>query len=442
MEITMQTLPIHTEVVSSHIEELGLKSLKTASIREVRRLVNNLEQKTGTSFIHMEMGIPGMKTPEVAIEAEIKALKAGCASLYPDVEGTPELKHEMSRFIKNFLDLSVSPRSCVPTTGSMHGGYIAMMLAGRVNHNKDTVLFIDPGFPVQKQQAKIIGLRQQGFDVYHYRGDKLEGKLRSYLATGKIACIVYSNPNNPSWICLNQKELKIIGELATEYDCIVIEDLAYFAMDFRKEISKPGGPNFQASVGKYTDNYILLISTSKSFSYAGQRIGILGVSDRLFNANFDALTDYFSSPNFGHSLVYGALYGMSAGITHSTQYGLAALLKEVNEGRYNFYNDIKHYGHIATLVKPLFTESGFQITYDKDEDVPLADGFYFTVSYPGFTSEELVNELLHYGISAVPLSITGSTREGIRACMSLITEEQIPVLASRLALFKKNHPVP
>jgi hypothetical protein len=53
---------------------------------------------------------------------------------------------------------------------------------------------------------------------------------------------------------------------------VVIEDLAYFGMDFRKDISKPGVPPYQPTIAKYTDNYILLISTSKVFSYAGQRI--------------------------------------------------------------------------------------------------------------------------------------------------------------------------
>ena len=61
----------------------------------------------------------------------------------------------------------------------------------------------------------------------------------SYLAQGNIAAIVYSNPNNPAWICLTEDELRTIGELATRYDAIVIEDLAYLCMDFRKPLGRP-----------------------------------------------------------------------------------------------------------------------------------------------------------------------------------------------------------
>ena len=69
-----------------------------------------------------------------------------------------------------------------------------------------------------------MGQKFETFDVYDFRGNKLKEKLESYLKKGNISAIVYSNPNNPSWICLKEEELRIIGELATQYDVIVLED--------------------------------------------------------------------------------------------------------------------------------------------------------------------------------------------------------------------------
>jgi len=51
--------------------------------------------------------------------------------------------------------------------------------------------------------------------------------------------MLYSNPNNPSWICFTEKELKIIAELADKYNVVILEDLAYVAMDFRKDLYHP-----------------------------------------------------------------------------------------------------------------------------------------------------------------------------------------------------------
>jgi len=94
----------------------------------------------------------------------------------------------------------------------------------------------------------------------------------------------------------------------------------------------------------------------------------------------------------------------------------------------------------AFLGKKLFLDNGFKIVYDKDEDELIADGFYFTFSYPGFTGAELLGELIYYGISAISLAITGSERiEGVRACVSLVKREQFPVLEERLQWFHKNH---
>lgn len=433
--------PVDSEIVNNKIERSGLSNLGTASIREIVKLVNQIERATGIKYIRMEMGVPGLPPPSIGTDAEIAALKNGVASVYPNIEGIRPLKEETSRFLKLFLNLDLKPQGCIPTVGSMMGGMIGFLVANRNDRTKEGTLFIDPGFPVQKQQVKMLGHDFYSFDVYNYRGKKLKEKLESYLVGGKISSVLYSNPNNPSWICFNEEELQIIGELANEYDVIVIEDLAYFGMDFRKDYSKPGQPPFQPTVAHYTDDYIVLISSSKIFSYAGQRIGMMAISDHLFDRRYPDLLRYYTSDRFGHSLIFGALYAISGGVAHSAQFGLAAIIKAVNDGRYKYLDDVKEYGAKAKIMKDIFTSSGFKIVYDRDLDEPLADGFYFTISYPGMTGQELLRELLFYGISAISLDIAGSDRhEGIRACVSLVPWDQFNDLELRVKRFCEDHP--
>jgi aspartate/methionine/tyrosine aminotransferase len=438
----MKDTPINYEVVTRKIKESGLNSVGKASIREIKKLVDTIELETGDKFIRMEMGIPGLPPTRIGVEAEIEALKKGVAAIYPDIFGIKPLKNEISRFAKLFLNIDVSPECCVPTVGSMMGGFASFMTINRMKKGKDTTLFIDPGFPVHKQQHKVLGINYETFDVYDYRGEKLEAKLESYLEKGNISCMIFSNPNNPSWICFTDKELKIISRLADKYDVIVIEDLAYFGMDFRKDYSRPGQPPYQPSVSQYTDKYILLISSSKAFSYAGQRIGMMIISEQLFRRKSPDLLRYYVSDVFGRAMIFGSIYSISSGTAHSAQYALAAILKAVNDGEFNFTEVVKEYGAKAKIMKKMFTDNGFHIVYDKDEDEPIADGFYFTFAYPGFSGEELLHELVYYGISAISLAITGSNRlEGIRACVSLVKRDQFPDLASRLEKFHQDHPV-
>ena len=440
MNLQNKNTPIDYQIVTQKIKESKLESPGRASIREIKRLIDEIENATGEKFVRMEMGVPGLPPTKIGVEAEIEALKKGVAAIYPDIYGIQPLKVETSKFVKLFMDIDVSPEGCIPTCGSMMGSFAAFMTINRLNPEKDTSLLIDPGFPVHRQQLKVLGQKVESFDVYNYRGEKLLDKLESILSKGNISCVLYSNPNNPSWICFTEKELKIIGDMCNKYDVIAIEDLAYFAMDFRRDMSKPGVPPYQPTVAKYTENYILTISSSKAFSYAGQRVGMMIIADELYERNYPNLKKYYTKDQFGHSMIYGSVYALSAGISHSAQYALAAIFKAANEGKLNFVEEVKEYGEKAHIMKKIFTDNGFEIVYDKDEDEPIADGFYFTFSYPGYTGEELLNELLYYGVSAISLAITGSERlEGIRACVSLVRRDQFGDLEFRLRKFNEDH---
>ena len=438
----MKDTPINYKIVKKKIEESKLKSIAKASIREIKKLVDEIERETGEKYIRMEMGIPGLPPAKVGVEAEIEALKKGVAAIYPDIQGIPSLKKEAARFVKLFLGIDVNPEGCIPTVGSMQGSFAAFITVNRMYKEKDTVLFIDPGFPVHKQQLNVLGQKWESFDVYDFRGEKLRPKLESILQKGNISAMLYSNPNNPSWICFTEDELKTIAEMADKYNVVVLEDLAYVAMDFRKDLYSPGRPPYQATAARFTDNYILFISSSKAFSYAGQRIGMMIISDALYNKTCPDLKRYYKTDRFGYSMIFGTVYSLSAGVTHSAQHALAAMYKAANDGKFNFVEQVKEYGGKAKIMKKLFTDNGFYIVYDKDVDEPIADGFYFTFAYPGLTGEELLNELIYYGISAISLAITGSERtEGIRACVSLVQREQFPDLEYRLKKFNENHPL-
>jgi aspartate/methionine/tyrosine aminotransferase len=432
--------PIKKEIVDRLIAELGITDFAKATIREVKQVAAKAEKESGVEFIKMEMGIPGLPAAQVGVDAQVKALQAGIAHSYPDIQGYPELKKEASRFVKAFIGLDVAAEGCVPVTGSMQGTFASFLTCSQAQKGKDTVLFIDPGFPVQKMQLQVMGVKYETFDVYDYRGEKLGAKLESYLKNGNICAIVYSNPNNPAWICLNEQELETIGKLATQYDCVVMEDLAYFAMDFRQDLSVPFQPPYQPSVGRYTDNYMLLISGSKAFSYAGERIGVVCISNKLFHRHFEQLAQRYQGLPFGLVFSTRMLYALSSGTSHSAQYAMAAMLKAATDGEYDFRKEVSVYGVRAHKLKEIFLRHGFHVVYDKDLDQPVADGFYFTIGYKNMTSGQLAKELMYYGVSAICLITTGSHQEGLRVCTSFIEDHQYAQLEERMQVFEANNP--
>ena len=430
---------VSPDIIDSIVKELEIDDIRSASIRQIGAVVRAAEARTGTEFIHFEMGIPGLPPAEVGVRAECEALQRGVASVYPIIDGIPELKNEASRFVKAFINTDINPSGCIPTVGSMQASFASLMLASQLDSKRDTVLYIDPGFPVQKMQAQVIGVKIASFDIAEYRGDKLEEKLESYLAQGNICAVLYSSPNNPTWMCLKDEELEIIGRLATKHDVVVIEDLAYMTMDFRRDMSRPFEPPFQPSVSKYTDNYILLISASKIFSYAGQRIAVACISDALYNRAYDTLKQRYGIARFGAAFAYIFLYSFSSGVSHSAQCALAAMFKAASDGGYDFVGDIKEYAERTSRIKDILLRNGFNIVYDKDVDEPVSDGFFFTIGYKDMDGGELLKELLYYGVSGIDLATTGGVRKGIRACSSNIKPHHYILLEERLSKFNENH---
>ena len=437
----MKPTPIQREIVDQLVNGLGIQDFAKATIREVKQVAAMAEKKSGVEYIKMEMGIPGLPAARVGVEAQVKALQDGIAHSYPDIQGLPELKQQASRFVKAFIGVDIAAEGCVPVCGSMQGTFASFLTCSQADHRRDTVLFIDPGFPVQKMQLQVQGVKYETFDVYDYRGPKLGPKVESYLQKGNICAIVYSNPNNPSWVCLTEQELASIGQLATQYDAIVMEDLAYFAMDFRQDLSVPFQPPYQPTVARYTDNYMLLISGSKAFSYAGERIGVVCISDKLFHRHFPDLAQRYEGLPFGLVFSTRMLYALSSGTSHSAQYAMAAMLRAACDGEYDFRSEVKVYGERAHKLKEIFCRHNFYIVYDRDLDQPIADGFYFTIGYPGMTSGQLARELMYYGVSAICLVTTGSHQEGLRVCTSFIEDHQYEQLEQRMAVFAENNPI-
>ena len=383
------------ELVDEIVARLNIADLENATIGEVLLVASALEEKTGIPFIRMDQGSPGLPPNRIGIEAEKAALDSGIVSQYPAAAGVAELKEQASRFVKAFLDLDITPRACIPTTGGVAASFASFIAC----------------------------------------------KLEEMMGGGDIAAIVYSNPNNPAWICLEESELRIIGEMADRYDAVVMEDMAYFCMDFRQNLGRPFEPPYPPTVARYTDNYILMLSSSKIFSYAGQRMALACVSDTLFDRHYGELARrYGDSGIFGQTFIASILYMITSGCTTSTQFAYAEMLKAACEGRIDFVADTSVYAERAERMKRIFLDNGFHIVYDRDVSRQVGDGFFFTLGYGRMSGGQLLKELLYYGVSCISLGTTGSEQSGIRACTSRMREELYPVLRQRMEWFRKDHP--
>lgn len=430
--------PLSQQQLSGLLSEMGIDDISRTTIRQCSMVGSALEEMAGEKFSHLEFGVPGIPVCRIGVEAQKKALDEGMPSVYPNVQGIPELKKNASRFVKAFIDIDIDPKGIVPTVGSMQASMTSVLECSQLQPGKDTILYICPGFSAHGRQPDLLGIKNIFFDIYEFRAEKLRAKLESYFKQGNIAAILYSNPNNPAWICLTEEELQIIGELATQYDVIVLEDMAYLCMDFRKDLSVPFEPPFQSTVARYTDNYIIMLSGSKIFSYAGERIAVVCISDKLFRREYPALKERWGLARFGDNYILNYLYVNTSGASHSAQYALSAMFEASVDGRYNFVRELRNYGLRAHRSREIFDANGFHLVYEKDMEQTISDGFFYTVGYKSMGNRELLESLLRCGVVAVPLNTTGSGQSGIRVCVSrLLGDEDFELLDRHLKLFVK-----
>ena len=428
---------VDSQLIEQTLQKMEVDSLDQLSIRQLVAVVKNFEAATGQEFIHFEIGVPGLPCSRIGAEAQKAAIDRGVPAVYPAIDGEPELKQAASMFIEAVIGTHISPRSIIPTVGSMQGAYATLMAVSNLSAEKDTILYIDPGFPVQKVQADIIGIRKESFDLFDYRAEKLEAKLEEVLSSGRIAALLYSTPNNPSWMCLTDDELRTIGRMANKYDVVVIEDLAYLTMDFRQTDMAPCGLPKQVSVSHYTDNYVMLLSGSKIFSYAGERIAVTCISDKLFERKSEQLQKRFGLASFGNVFVHKLIYTLSSGVSHSAQMALAEMFRLAAEGKYNYVEEIREYATRTARLREILARHGFNVVYDTDVDQPVGDGFFFTIGYNDMDENLLLEKLLMCGISGITLASTGATHQGIRACSSAIKPHHYELLDERLAMFEE-----
>ncbi len=443
-EDRIDNVPISTieKVISSIVKKNRIDPTRV-TIREIDMIRRDLTERLQLEIVGMDMGIPGLPTPPVIIRAQQAAITGKSCSEYSPFDGLPVLKEATGAFLEAYAGIRVTPKNCIPVVGGMHGCKVNIGIAGKINPEKDTLLFLVPGFSVNALQAQEYGVKTRNLDIHGKYGDDLVAAIEIELCRRNIAGILWSSPNNPTWRVLSDRELKGIGKLCTEHEVIGIEDAAYFGLDSRmRERRTPRETPYFSTIAQYTDLWVMILSASKMFNYAGERIGVSVLSDRVKEIRSENLRPTFARGDYWNAFVQGGLYSSVASVSQSAQRAFAAgLAAAIDKTRFDYFEYEKPYEKRAGRIKKILTANGFTIPYDQDDMGMIGDGYYFTAAHPAFTSgEQLAFAMIKYGMTAVPLVGFGGTKnEGVRICCSRVKGNLFEKLEERAALFRRRY---
>lgn len=233
----------------------------------VRKLVPFAEEakKRGTKVLHLNIGQPDIKTPEVAIDAvknfDIKVLE------YTHSAGFESYREGLSNYYKEF-DINISKDELIVTTGGSEAITFAL---GSIMDETDEVIIPEPFYANYNGFATANGVKVVPIESSIDDGFALppiaefEKKI-----TDKTKAIMICNPGNPTGYLYSEEELNQLKEMVIKHDLFLIADEVYreFTYDGEEPISI-------LNIDGLEEHSIVIDSVSKRYSMCGARIGAI-----------------------------------------------------------------------------------------------------------------------------------------------------------------------
>jgi aspartate aminotransferase len=217
----------------------------------------------GRSIIHLELGEPDFHPGPSVIESVTKALTDG-KDRYCPVVGIPELREELSEYLRRTRNIVVSPEHIVVAPGCKAILFFAMMA---LLEPGDEVLFPDPGFPGYPSITLGLGAVPVPFELSSRNQFQPDLKEIASKITRRTRMLISNSPGNPTGTVYTDEVQRGLAQLAVEHDLWVLSDEIYARIIYGGEyISLLRYPGMQ-------ERTIIIDGFSKSFAMTGWRVG-------------------------------------------------------------------------------------------------------------------------------------------------------------------------
>jgi len=246
-----------------------LKGFTESVIREMTRVSNQ------HGAINLSQGFPEADPPDAVVEAARQALSDGIHQ-YAITWGAPRFRQALAEKQGRWMGLDLDPEAhLVVTCGSTEAMMVAMMTACNPG---DKVIIFSPFYENYGADTILSGAAPIYVPLrppsYEFDPDE----LRAAFEQG-IKALVLCNPSNPSGKVFSEPELKIIADLACEFDAFVITDEVYEHI-----IYAPHRHRYIAAMPNMFERTICCSSLSKTYAMTGWRLGYVIAAPEVIQA--------------------------------------------------------------------------------------------------------------------------------------------------------------
>ncbi len=355
--------------------------------------------------ISLGVGEPDFTTPWHIREAAIYSLEKGY-TMYTSNLGMPELRQELSRYLKNNYNLAYNPDGELLITVGVSEALDLAMRA--ILDPGDEVIMPDPHYVSYDACVILAGGTPIMVPTNEENNFEISAADIEARITDKTKAILIGYPANPTGAVMSRDKLIQIAEVARRHKLLVISDEIYAKLVYDVEHT------CLAALPEMKESTILLGGFSKTFAMTGWRIGY-AAAPREITAAMTKIHQY--------TLLCAPIMGQVAAIEalKSGEASTAEMAEEYNRRRLVIVKGLNDIG------LPCFEPHGAFYAFP-------------SIKGTGMNSEEFAERLLiEEKVAVVPGVAFGQCGEGYVRCCYATSLVDIEEALSRMKRFVDKH---
>lgn len=240
-------------------------------------------ESEGRSVVHLEVGEPDFATARPIVDAGIQALRE-LKTHYTAAVGLPGLRQAIAGHYRRKFGLEIDPRRIVVTPGASGAMQLALAVLTEAG---DSILLTDPGYPCNRNIAKVLGVNSIDVPVtaesqYQLNASHIVGNWQVNTRAAMVA-----SPSNPTGTIVECDVMKDLLAAVKDKSGHLIVDEIYQGLVY--------------DVDEYTalslsDEVFVINSFSKYFGMTGWRIGWMVVPEQFIDAVDRVAQNIFLAP--------------------------------------------------------------------------------------------------------------------------------------------------
>lgn len=375
-----------------------VNQLSPSGIRKFFDLLASME-----GVISLGVGEPDFATPWHISESAIYSLEKGY-TMYTSNSGMPELRQELSRYLKDNYNLTYDPDGELLVTVGVSEGLDLAMRA--ILNSGDEVIMPDPCYVSYEPCVILAGGKPVRVPTKQENNFEISAADIEARITDKTKAILIGYPANPTGAVMSRDKLSQIAEVARRHQLSVVSDEIYARLVY--------GVEHTCFASLLKEDTILLGGFSKAYAMTGWRIGYAAASREIIAA-MTKIHQYTMMCASTMAQV-AAIEALKAG-----EPDVLEMLEDYNRRRQVIVKGLKDIGLICFEPRGAFYA-------------------FPSIVSTGMTSEEFAEKLLvEEKVAVVPGSAFGQCGEGYVRCCYATSLADIEEALSRIKRFLARH---